>query len=210
MLQMVSCIVPILSLRLCRVMRNKTPCRAVPTRCSRIGRHSSYHRVPLAFLEQKGYTIPAVWRNLHCVGGLSTCSGVRELPLPRAAVISFSVAIATPMWAHINSCSSQKARRIFVKNVGPHKSEPIALGTEIVYDKFNLVGFWDWRRKMARTEAQLESGRKYHNEKLEEIKFRVPKGEKAHIQAHAAANGESTNAFIYRAVRETIAREKDV
>lgn len=62
---------------------------------------------------------------------------------------------------------------------------------------------------MARTEAQLESSRKYHNEKLEEIKFRVPKGEKVHIQAHAAANGESTNAFIYRAVRETMKRDQE-
>lgn len=62
---------------------------------------------------------------------------------------------------------------------------------------------------MARTEAQLESSRKYHKEKLEEIKFRVPKGEKARIQAHAAVKGESTNAFIYRAVNETIAREEE-
>ena len=45
-------------------------------------------------------------------------------------------------------------------------------------------------------------------EKLESITFRVPKGNKARIQAHAAANGESTNAFIYRAINETIDREK--
>lgn len=29
------------------------------------------------------------------------------------------------------------------------------------------------------------------------------------IQAHAAARGESTNAFIYRAVQETIQREEE-
>lgn len=60
---------------------------------------------------------------------------------------------------------------------------------------------------VAQTESQREASRKYHREKLEEIKFRVPKGEKARIQAHAASRGESTNAFIYRAINETIQRE---
>ena len=53
---------------------------------------------------------------------------------------------------------------------------------------------------MAQTEAQLRANKKYREEKLESITFRVPKGNKARIQAHAAANGESTNAFIYRAI----------
>ena len=61
---------------------------------------------------------------------------------------------------------------------------------------------------MAQTEAQLRANKKYREEKLESITFRVPKGNKARIQAHAAANGESTNAFIYRAITETIDREK--
>ena len=39
--------------------------------------------------------------------------------------------------------------------------------------------------------------KKYEQEKVERIMFRVPKGEKARIQAHAASRGESTNAFIY-------------
>ena len=60
---------------------------------------------------------------------------------------------------------------------------------------------------MSQTKAQLEASRKYQKEKLEEIKFRVPKGNKERIQAHAKANGESTNAFIYRAINETIERE---
>lgn len=64
-------------------------------------------------------------------------------------------------------------------------------------------------RGVAQTEAQLEASRKYHREKLEEIKFRVPKGNKARIQAHAQAQGESTNAFIYRAINETIERDED-
>ncbi len=50
------------------------------------------------------------------------------------------------------------------------------------------------------SESVLRAVKKYQQEKLEEIKFRVPKGEKARIQAYAKANGESTNAFIYRVV----------
>ena len=49
--------------------------------------------------------------------------------------------------------------------------------------------------------------KKYEQEKVERIMFRVPKGEKTRIQAHAASRGESTNAFIYRAINETIQRE---
>lgn len=60
---------------------------------------------------------------------------------------------------------------------------------------------------MATSEAKLRANKKHQQEKLEEIKFRVPKGEKARIQAHAASRGESTNAFIYRAINETIQRE---
>lgn len=57
------------------------------------------------------------------------------------------------------------------------------------------------------SKAQRNAIAKWQKEKVEEIKFRVPKGEKARIQAHAAAKGESTNAFIYRAINETIQRE---
>lgn len=60
---------------------------------------------------------------------------------------------------------------------------------------------------MATSNAQLRASRKYQQEKLEEIKFRVPKGSKAAIQAHAESRGESTNAFILRAVRETMERD---
>ena len=36
---------------------------------------------------------------------------------------------------------------------------------------------------MAQTEAQLRANKKYREEKLESITFRVPKGNKARIQA---------------------------
>ena len=41
------------------------------------------------------------------------------------------------------------------------------------------------------------------NEKVEEIKFRVPKGKKAVIKEHAESRGESVNAFLLRAAEET-------
>ena len=61
---------------------------------------------------------------------------------------------------------------------------------------------------MQQTPAQLAASRKYHAEKLENVTFRVPKGNKERIQEHAKAQGESTNAFIYRAVNEAIERDQ--
>lgn len=59
---------------------------------------------------------------------------------------------------------------------------------------------------MAQTEAQLRASKKYH-QKFDDIRIRVPQGEKAQIDAHAQSMGESTNAFVHRAIRETIARD---
>lgn len=61
---------------------------------------------------------------------------------------------------------------------------------------------------MAPTDAQRKAIAKWQKEKVEEIKFRVPIGQKVIIQEHAKDQGESTNAFIYRAVTETIARDQ--
>lgn len=60
---------------------------------------------------------------------------------------------------------------------------------------------------MSPTDAQRRARDKWLSEKVETINIRVPKGEKARIQAHAAAKGESTNAFIYRVINEAIQRE---
>lgn len=45
-------------------------------------------------------------------------------------------------------------------------------------------------------------------EKLDRINLTVPKGRKAEIQAHAAGKSESVNAFINRAIQETMERDK--
>lgn len=64
-------------------------------------------------------------------------------------------------------------------------------------------------RIMAVSEAQKKASVKYL-EKLDEIRIRMPKGKKEIIQAHAAAQGESVNGFINRAVDETMERDGEV
>lgn len=59
---------------------------------------------------------------------------------------------------------------------------------------------------MAVSDSQKRASKKYI-QKLDDIKLRVPKGQKDIIQAHAAAQGESTNAFIFRAIQEQMKRD---
>ena len=61
---------------------------------------------------------------------------------------------------------------------------------------------------MAPTEAKKRATAKWHKEKVEEIKFRVPMGKKEVIKAHASYCGESVNAFLYRAAMETMERDR--
>ena len=60
---------------------------------------------------------------------------------------------------------------------------------------------------MSASEAQLRAIAKWQKDKTDDVKFRVPKGERAVIQAHAKEQGETTTAFLKRAVRETIERD---
>ena len=61
---------------------------------------------------------------------------------------------------------------------------------------------------MAQTQAQLRASKKYH-EKFDDLRIRVPAGEKALIDAHAEVMGESTNAFVRRAIAETMKYDKE-
>lgn len=61
---------------------------------------------------------------------------------------------------------------------------------------------------MGISEARKRANDKYLKEKVEEFKVRIPKGKKDEIKAHAEAQGESTNAFINRAIDETMERDK--
>ncbi len=56
------------------------------------------------------------------------------------------------------------------------------------------------------SQAQRRATDKYL-EKFDEIRTRLPKGNKAIVQAHAEARGESVNGFINRAISETMERD---
>jgi len=60
---------------------------------------------------------------------------------------------------------------------------------------------------MAQTDAQLRATKKYHD-KFDDIKVRVPKGERQVWQDYASSLGESLNGFIRRAVTETMERDQ--
>lgn len=60
---------------------------------------------------------------------------------------------------------------------------------------------------MAYNEKQKEYTMNYMKEKLDEIKFRVPKGQKEVIREHAEQQGEKLTPFIVRAINETMERD---
>lgn len=60
---------------------------------------------------------------------------------------------------------------------------------------------------MPTSDALKRAIKKYDQEKIDRIPMRVPKGKKEVIQEHAAAHGESINAFLNRAVDETMERD---
>lgn len=71
---------------------------------------------------------------------------------------------------------------------------------------YNYNKRWDGDGVSA-TEAQKRAIARWQKERVEEIKFRVPKGKKTVIQEHATQCGESVNAFLNRAVEETMFRD---
>ena len=62
-------------------------------------------------------------------------------------------------------------------------------------------------KKNRYTEAQARASAKYLSEKVEDIRIRVPKGQKAVIKAHAEKLDESMNQFVIRAISETMERD---
>lgn len=61
---------------------------------------------------------------------------------------------------------------------------------------------------MPTSKAQQKAVNKYMRENYDRVALTVPKGQKEKIKAHAESKGESLNAFINRAINETIEREK--
>ena len=60
---------------------------------------------------------------------------------------------------------------------------------------------------MSVSEAQKRASEKWQKEKVDDLRVRVPKGQRAVIQDHAAKQGESLNGFINRAIKETMERD---
>lgn len=65
-------------------------------------------------------------------------------------------------------------------------------------------------KKSRYTEAQKKAAEKYLKESVEDVRIRVPKGQKAVIKEHAEQQGESMNAFVIRAIREAMERDQQV
>lgn len=57
------------------------------------------------------------------------------------------------------------------------------------------------------SKAQQKAVSKYMKENYDELKVRIPKGQKETIKAHAEAQGESLNAFTYRAIINQMERD---
>jgi len=62
---------------------------------------------------------------------------------------------------------------------------------------------------MPRSDAMDRAIKKYEQEKVDRIIFRVPKGMKEQIQEHAEKQGESLAAFLNRAALETMERDQE-
>ena len=58
------------------------------------------------------------------------------------------------------------------------------------------------------TEARASANKKYHS-KFDDIKVRIPKGQRQEWQEHASSQGESLNGFIIRAVSEAMERDQN-
>ena len=60
-----------------------------------------------------------------------------------------------------------------------------------------------------KSEAQKKAVAKYNAANYDQILLRVEKGKRATITQHAESQGESLNAFINRAIEQTMERDND-
>lgn len=58
------------------------------------------------------------------------------------------------------------------------------------------------------SKAQQKAVRKYVKENYDRFDLTAPKGFKAEVKSHAESCGESTNAFIIRAINEAMERDR--
>lgn len=108
-------------------------------------------------------------------------------------IILFTISMDTYMyqWYNINV---RWRRRFYISPPPlPKKKEGVPMPDE---------------KKSRYTEAQKKASAKYLKESVEDIRIRVPKGDKAKVQEHAASMGESMNSFVVRAINEAMERDK--
>ena len=74
---------------------------------------------------------------------------------------------------------------------GPPMKEEITMGEDVKTSK-----------------AQQRAVHKYVKANYDRLDLTMPKGQKETVKAHAAAQGESVNAFINRAISEAMERDK--
>ena len=60
---------------------------------------------------------------------------------------------------------------------------------------------------MGKTSSAVKD--RYNAKAYDELKIRVPKGQKEAIKIHAEANGESVNGYINRLIDEDMDRDKE-
>ena len=60
---------------------------------------------------------------------------------------------------------------------------------------------------MGKTSSKVKD--RYNAKAYDELKIRVPKGEKDKIKTHADTQGESLNGFVKRAIDETMKRDNE-
>ena len=61
---------------------------------------------------------------------------------------------------------------------------------------------------MPASKAQQKAVSKYMKANYDEIKIRIPKGQKEAVQAYAQAKGESVNALIWNLLQEAMGVDK--
>lgn len=61
---------------------------------------------------------------------------------------------------------------------------------------------------MPASKAHQKASNKWISKAYDRVNLTLPKGQKDVVQSHAAANGESVNGFIGRAINETIEHDK--
>lgn len=64
-------------------------------------------------------------------------------------------------------------------------------------------------RKSRYTEAQAKAAKKYLKESVEDIRIRVPKGQKDIIKAAAEAAGESLNTYVRNAIDQRMKQDRE-